>query len=137
MQIMWPAISLKWYLPDFGLARYLLDASCSLPSHRSTANYDPYVSVREKKNLEYGMGNEVSTYGDVYSYRILLLEMLTGKRPTDEMFKDDLNLHNFIRIALPECHKSSDHYNSLTTSQNSTIYFSHHLQCKHKITYSQ
>lgn len=51
---------------------------------------------------DYGVGNDVSIYGDVYSYGILLLEMLTGKRPTDEMFKDDLNLHNFVRMALPE-----------------------------------
>lgn len=51
---------------------------------------------------EYGVGNNVSIYGDVYSYGILLLEMLTGKRPTDEMFKDDLNLHNFVGMALPE-----------------------------------
>ncbi|CAI0443945.1 unnamed protein product [Linum tenue] len=44
---------------------------------------------------EYGMGSEVSTNGDVYSYGILLLEMFTGRRPTDETFRDGLNLHNF------------------------------------------
>ncbi|TQD75974.1 hypothetical protein C1H46_038507 [Malus baccata] len=55
-----------------------------------------------RKPVEYGMGNEVSTYSDVYSYGILLLEMFTGKRPTDEMFKDSLNLHKFVQIALPE-----------------------------------
>ncbi|KAL7229130.1 hypothetical protein ACSBR2_007766 [Camellia fascicularis] len=27
--------------------------------------------------------------------------MFTGKRPTDDMFKDSLNLHNFVRMALP------------------------------------
>ena len=48
------------------------------------------------------MGSMISTYGDTYSYGILLLEMFTGKRPTDEMFKDGLNLHNFVKIALPE-----------------------------------
>ena len=41
---------------------------------------------------EYGMGNEVSIYGDVYSYDILLLEMFTVKRPTDDMFHDSLSL---------------------------------------------
>ena len=45
---------------------------------------------------EYGVGSEVSTYGDVYSFGIILLEMLTGRRPTDEMFEDGQNIHNFV-----------------------------------------
>ncbi|RWR91221.1 putative LRR receptor-like serine/threonine-protein kinase [Cinnamomum micranthum f. kanehirae] len=48
------------------------------------------------------MGANPSTYGDVYSYGILLLEMLTGKRPSDDMFKNNLNLHQFAKMALPE-----------------------------------
>ena len=48
------------------------------------------------------MGSEVSIEGDVYSFGVFLLEMFLGKRPTDEMFKDDLNLHNFVKMALPE-----------------------------------
>ena len=48
------------------------------------------------------MGSDVSTEGDVYSFGVFLLEMFLGKRPTDEMFKDDLNLHNFVRMALPK-----------------------------------
>ena len=47
------------------------------------------------------MGSEPSKQGDVYSYGILVLEMFTGKRPTDEMFRDDFNLHNFVEKALP------------------------------------
>jgi hypothetical protein len=27
--------------------------------------------------------------------------MFTGKRPTDKMFKDGLNLHNFVKMAIP------------------------------------
>ncbi|KAK8277351.1 hypothetical protein V6Z12_D10G261200 [Gossypium hirsutum] len=51
---------------------------------------------------EYGMGSELSTNGDVYSYGILLLEMLTGKKPTNERFKEGLSLHNFVKATLPD-----------------------------------
>ena len=51
---------------------------------------------------EYGMGNKVSIYGDVYSYGILLLEMITGKRLTDNIFHDSLNLRDFVKVTLPE-----------------------------------
>ena len=50
---------------------------------------------------EYGLGSEVSTKGDVYSYGILLFEMLTGKRPTKSLFEGGLNLHNYASMALP------------------------------------
>ena len=50
---------------------------------------------------EYSLGSEVSTKGDVYSYGILLLEMITGKRPTDSMFDEGLNLHNYANVAWP------------------------------------
>lgn len=48
------------------------------------------------------MANEVSTFGDVYSYGILLLEMFTGKRPTDHMFSGTMSLHSFAKMALPD-----------------------------------
>ncbi|KAH7515173.1 hypothetical protein JRO89_XSUnG0165800 [Xanthoceras sorbifolium] len=51
---------------------------------------------------EYGMGSEVSISGDVYSLGILLLEMFTGRRPTDNVFNDSLNLHDFVKTASPE-----------------------------------
>jgi serine/threonine protein kinase len=47
------------------------------------------------------MGSEISTYGDMYSFGVLMLEMPTGRRPTDEMFEDGQNLHMFVEKSFP------------------------------------
>ncbi|XVE82178.1 hypothetical protein DITRI_Ditri15bG0126200 [Diplodiscus trichospermus] len=49
---------------------------------------------------EYDIGLEATTSGDMYSFGILLLEKFTGKRPTNEMFENDLTLHHFAKTAL-------------------------------------
>ncbi|KAG4150004.1 hypothetical protein ERO13_D05G368200v2, partial [Gossypium hirsutum] len=88
------------HISDFGLAKLLSTDGVSYSANQSsslgfrgTIGYAP---------PEYGMGSELSTKGDVYSYGILLLEMFTGKRPTDERFKETLSLHNFVKSTLPE-----------------------------------
>ncbi|GKU95852.1 hypothetical protein SLEP1_g9159 [Rubroshorea leprosula] len=48
------------------------------------------------------MWEEISPEGDVYSYGILILEMFTEKRPTDSMFTDNISLHNYVKMALPD-----------------------------------
>lgn len=50
---------------------------------------------------EYGYGVGISTKGDVYSYGILLLEMLTGRSPTDEIFSGEMNLQRWVEVAIP------------------------------------
>ncbi|KAJ8617745.1 hypothetical protein MRB53_013931 [Persea americana] len=87
------------HIGDFGLARILSD---DINDSRTQSNS---LAIRGSIGYvapEYGMGANPSTYGDVYSYGILLLEMLTGKRPSDDMFKNNLNLHQFAKMALPE-----------------------------------
>ena len=48
------------------------------------------------------MGSKVSTYGDVYNFGILILELFTGKHPTDDMFGNGLSLHSFVKMAIPD-----------------------------------
>jgi hypothetical protein len=45
----------------------------------------------------------VSTQGDVYSFGITLLEIFTGRSPTDDAFKDDgLTLLEFVVASFPD-----------------------------------
>ncbi|XP_058110853.1 probable LRR receptor-like serine/threonine-protein kinase At3g47570 [Magnolia sinica] len=82
------------HVSDFGLARFLSEVAqtSSLGMKGSIGYIAP----------EYAMGGKASTQGDVYSYGILLLEMITGKGPIDDMFKDNLSLHHYAKLALPE-----------------------------------
>lgn len=83
---------------DFGLARLIHGCSSggqsgttSIVGPRGSIGYIP---------PEYGMGSEISTEGDVYSYGIVLLEMLTQKRPTNEEFSDGLTLRKYVDASL-------------------------------------
>ncbi|KAG9142213.1 hypothetical protein Leryth_007659 [Lithospermum erythrorhizon] len=85
------------HLGDFGLARIISDEDVQYQSScrglRGTIGYAA---------PEYGLGGEVSKKGDIYSLGILLLELITGKRPTDSIFEGDLNLNKFGKMGILE-----------------------------------
>ncbi|KAF8026694.1 hypothetical protein BT93_F3232 [Corymbia citriodora subsp. variegata] len=86
---------------DFGLAKINFTTTTEA---MEIDNCSSSVAVKGSVGYvppEYGMGGMVSTQGDAYSYGILLLEMFTGRRPTDGAFKDHLNLHTFVKVAMP------------------------------------
>ncbi|XP_047324787.1 putative leucine-rich repeat receptor-like serine/threonine-protein kinase At2g24130 [Impatiens glandulifera] len=46
---------------------------------------------------EYAYGAITSIKGDVYSFGVLVLEMVTRKRPTDNNFGNDVSLHRWVK----------------------------------------
>ncbi|XP_058089388.1 probable LRR receptor-like serine/threonine-protein kinase At3g47570 [Magnolia sinica] len=88
------------HVGDFGLTKFLSEAAEGFSQNQTTTS-----GIKGSIGYippECGMGGKASTHGDVYSYGILLLEMITRKRPTDDMFKDNQSLHHFVKSAFPE-----------------------------------
>ncbi|CAN1143808.1 Probable LRR receptor-like serine/threonine-protein kinase At3g47570 [Linum perenne] len=85
------------HVSDFGIAKLL-----SIGTTHSTASTIGVQGTVGYTAPEYGMGSGASKEGDMYSFGILVLEMFSGRRPTDEMFKGGLNLHDYIMDALPD-----------------------------------
>ncbi|KAK4594904.1 hypothetical protein RGQ29_018583 [Quercus rubra] len=87
------------HVSDFGLSKLATTSNDSSQKCTSTIGLKGSIGYAPP---EYGMGGEASIEGDVYSYGVLVLEMFTRRRPTDDMFKDGLNLHNFVKMSLPK-----------------------------------
>ncbi|GLJ20846.1 hypothetical protein SUGI_0380110 [Cryptomeria japonica] len=85
------------YIADFGLSNIILGNSMdSLTSTNALKGSIGYIAP------EYGIGGNLTTKGDIYSYGILILELLTRKRPTDNMFNEGINLQKWIEIHFPD-----------------------------------
>ncbi|XP_048130140.1 probable LRR receptor-like serine/threonine-protein kinase At3g47570 [Rhodamnia argentea] len=87
------------HVGDFGLAKIVLESTSDTRANLSSAGLRGTVGYAAP---EYANGSQVSRKGDVYNYGVLLLEMFTGLCPTSEMFRDNLNLHNYVAEALPQ-----------------------------------
>ncbi|KAK9725062.1 hypothetical protein RND81_05G119700 [Saponaria officinalis] len=85
------------HVGDFGLAKFF--AQPGLANQTSSIGIKGTVGYAAP---EYGLGSEASADGDIYSYGIVLLELITGKRPTDQMFQENSNLHMYAEAALPD-----------------------------------
>ncbi|KAE8725438.1 Protein BRASSINOSTEROID INSENSITIVE 1 [Hibiscus syriacus] len=82
--------NLEARVSDFGMARLMsaMDTHLSVSTLAGTPGYVP---------PEYYQSFRCSTKGDVYSYGVFLLELLTGKRPTDSSDFGDNNLVGWVK----------------------------------------
>ncbi|KAF6981842.1 hypothetical protein CFC21_000292 [Triticum aestivum] len=91
------------HVGDFGLSRFV----DKMMNSGSTEDPNAGRSSGIRGSIgyiapEYGMGGEVSIDGDVYSYGVILLEMFTGKSPTDGMFQGDHTLRFYVASNYPD-----------------------------------
>ncbi|XP_052165145.1 receptor kinase-like protein Xa21 [Oryza glaberrima] len=84
------------HVTDFGLAKIMNIAEpCKESSSFVIKGTIGYVAP------EYGAGSPVSMDGDIYSYGVLLLEMFTGRRPTDNFVNGMASLIDYVKMAYP------------------------------------
>uniref|UniRef100_A0A0E0MFJ5 Receptor kinase-like protein Xa21 n=1 Tax=Oryza punctata TaxID=4537 RepID=A0A0E0MFJ5_ORYPU len=87
------------HVGDFGLAKILADSE-----GEKQINSKSSIGIRGTIGYvtpEYGEGGQVSPYGDVYSFGIVILELFTGMVPTHDMFRDGLTLQKHAKNAFP------------------------------------
>ncbi|KAJ4950992.1 hypothetical protein NE237_027824 [Protea cynaroides] len=82
--------NLEARVSDFGMARLMsaMDTHLSVSTLAGTPGYVP---------PEYYQSFRCSTKGDVYSYGVVLLELLTGRQPTDSADFGDNNLVGWVK----------------------------------------
>ncbi|XVF23442.1 hypothetical protein REPUB_Repub13aG0039000 [Reevesia pubescens] len=80
------------HMGDFGLAKLLGEED--FIKQTTTLATIGYMAP------EFGSAGIISVKSDVYSYGILLMEIFTGKKPTDEIFSGEMSMKDWVESSL-------------------------------------
>ncbi|XP_076915565.1 uncharacterized protein LOC143574963 [Bidens hawaiensis] len=78
------------YIADFGLAKLVNDGDFARSSKTIAGSYG-YIAP------EYGYSMKITEKSDVYSYGVVMLEVLTGKQPIDPTIPDGLHVVDWVK----------------------------------------
>ncbi|KAL5702627.1 hypothetical protein ACHQM5_027822 [Ranunculus cassubicifolius] len=78
------------YIADFGLAKLVDEKEFARSSNTVAGSYG-YIAP------EYGYMMKITEKSDVYSYGVVVLEVLTGKQPIDPTIPDGLHVVDWVR----------------------------------------
>ncbi|RCV19574.1 hypothetical protein SETIT_3G396700v2 [Setaria italica] len=90
------------HVGDFGLARLMIDSSTSTFADSASSTVAFWGTIGYVAPEYATDGGQVSTAADVYSFGVVLLEVFLRKRPTDNMFKDGLNIAKYVEMNFPD-----------------------------------
>ncbi|KAM3714410.1 hypothetical protein ACB098_01G332300 [Castanea mollissima] len=84
---------------NFGIARLVKGGD-------ESANVKETISIYSTNGLlygfvEYGLGKSASPKGDVYSFGVFLLEIVTGRRQTKVLIDEGSSLHEWVKSHFP------------------------------------
>ncbi|KAG9457152.1 hypothetical protein H6P81_001660 [Aristolochia fimbriata] len=81
------------YLADFGLAKLVDSSDVTRPGNIVAGSYG-YIAP------EYGYSMKITERSDVYSYGVVLLEVLTGMQPMDQRIPEGMHIVNWVQKEL-------------------------------------
>ncbi|KAG2642563.1 brassinosteroid LRR receptor kinase BRL1-like [Panicum virgatum] len=113
--------NLEAHVSDFGMARLMnaLDTHLSVSTLAGTPGYVP---------PEYYQSFRCTTKGDVYSYGVVLLELLSGKKPIDPNEFGDNNLVGWVKQMVKENRSSEIFDPTLTNTKSGEAELYQHLK---------
>ncbi|EYU43327.1 hypothetical protein MIMGU_mgv1a021297mg, partial [Erythranthe guttata] len=109
------------HLSDFGIAKLMGEGESIV--HTNTLATIGYIAP------EYGLEGLVSTRCDVYSYGVMVMETFTRKRPSDDMFGEDLTLKSWVHSSLNNNESSSEVIDANVLNTENEQDFEKNVQC--------